>query len=155
MTTSPDQAQQVPAPRPPDDKEELEQEIAATRERLGATVGELAAKLDVKSQARAQVSRLKGRVTGTARQAGAQATAQSGKLRGQLTATAARAKGKAADTAGQARGQAASAAHSVPEPARRAAATGAGIAKRRPVQIGAAVGVLIAAIVAVLLRRKR
>jgi hypothetical protein len=129
MTTSPDQAQEGP----PDDKQQLEAEIAATRDRLGDTVEELVAKLDVKSQARAQVSRVKG----------------------QLAATASRAKGKAADTAGQARGQAASAANSVPEPARRAATTGASVAKKRPVQIGAAVGLLIAAIVAVLLRRKR
>ena len=154
MTTSPDQAQDGQAP-PPDDKQQLEEEIAATRERLGNTVEELVAKLDVKSQARAQVTRLKDRVTGTARQAGAQAAAQSGKLREQLNDTAAKAKGKAADTAGQARGQAASAASSVPEPARRAATTGASVAKKRPVQIGAALGVLIAAIVAVLLRRKR
>ena len=154
MTTSPEQAEPVPAP-PLDDKQQLEAEIAATRERLGDTVEELVAKLDVKSQARAQASRLKERVTGTARQAGAQAAAQSGKLRDQLTATANQAKGKVADPAGQARGQAASAADSVPEPARRAAATGASVAKKRPVQIGAALGVLIAAIVAILLRRKR
>jgi len=51
---------QVPAQASPDDVRELEAEIAATRERLGDTVEQLAARLDVKSQARARASRLTG-----------------------------------------------------------------------------------------------
>ena len=43
--------------------EELQQEIEQTRERLGQTVEELAAKADVKGQARAKATEVKARVT--------------------------------------------------------------------------------------------
>lgn len=48
-----------------DDKtpEQIEAEIAAQREQLADTVDQLAAKLDVKSQARAKVSDVKARAT--------------------------------------------------------------------------------------------
>lgn len=56
-------------PAAPDDAEHLRAEIAATRQRLGETVEQLAAKVDVKSRARAQAAQLAGRVKGTAGQA--------------------------------------------------------------------------------------
>ena len=46
----------------PVDEHELRQEIEQTREQLGETVEQLAAKTDVKSQARAKVAGLAGRV---------------------------------------------------------------------------------------------
>ena len=42
--------------------EELQQEIEQTRQRLGQTVDELAAKTDVKARARAKVTEVSGRV---------------------------------------------------------------------------------------------
>jgi hypothetical protein len=42
--------------------EELHQEIEQTRQRLGETVDELAAKTDVKARARAKAAELSGRV---------------------------------------------------------------------------------------------
>jgi hypothetical protein len=155
MSTSQDQGQQAPAQRATDDVQQLEQEITETRERLGDAVEELVAKLDVKSQAKATAARVTNTVTGRVRQVRDQAQVHSSRIAGQVTTTAKHARGRAAVTAGQAEDSATSAASSVPEPARRAVATGASVAKKRPVQIGAAVSVLIAAIVAALLRRKK
>jgi hypothetical protein len=42
--------------------EELHQEIEQTRQRLGETVDELAAKTDVKARARAKAAKMSGRV---------------------------------------------------------------------------------------------
>jgi chromosome segregation ATPase len=52
-------------------KTEIQQEIERTRERLGETVDELAAKADLKARARAKVTEVKARaneVTGQVRQ---------------------------------------------------------------------------------------
>jgi CHASE3 domain sensor protein len=57
---------------PPDDPQELKQEIERTREQLGETVEALAAKADVKAQARAKA----GHVTGRLKSRGAQARQQ-------------------------------------------------------------------------------
>ena len=46
--------------------EEIQQEIEQTRQRLGDTVDELAAKADVKAKARATATEVSGRVRGTA-----------------------------------------------------------------------------------------
>lgn len=135
---------EVPAQSPPNDAQQLEEEIAATRDRLGDAVEELVAKLDVKSQARARVTRLKGQLTDAARGARGQAAARSAKARGQI-----------AGTAQQARERTASAAQSAPEPAKHAAAAATKLAKQRQVQIGGAVALLIAGLVAVLLRRRK
>ena len=45
---------------------ELQQEIERTRERLGATVEELAAKADVKARAQAKAAQMKARAQGKA-----------------------------------------------------------------------------------------
>ena len=45
-----------------DEAQQLREEIELTRERLGAAVGQLAARADVKSRARAQAAELAGRV---------------------------------------------------------------------------------------------
>lgn len=49
----------------PDDPQQLEQEIERTREQLGQTVQELAARADVKSRARAKAAATAGRVKST------------------------------------------------------------------------------------------
>ncbi|HEY0932310.1 MAG TPA: DUF3618 domain-containing protein [Trebonia sp.] len=138
-------ASEVPAKSVPDDVQQLEEEITATRERLGDAVEELVAKLDVKSQAKARVTQVKGDVLG-----------RFARIRNQAAAGTVRAREQAVKTAGAARQRAVTAAGAAPEPARRAAATSATAAKRRPVQLAAgAVGLLIAGLVAFLLGRKR
>jgi Protein of unknown function (DUF3618) len=135
---------EVPAQSPPDDVQQLEEEIAATRERLGDAVEELVAKLDVKSQARAQVTKVKDQVVGAARGARGQAAVKSAKARDQITGTAQ-----------QALDRTTAAAEGAPAPAKHAAATGTKLAKQRPVQIGAAAALLIAGVVIVLLSRRK
>jgi hypothetical protein len=159
-------ASQVPSQSPPDDVQELEKEIAVTRERLGEAVEELVAKFDVKSQARAQAARITGQVTEAAQRARGQAAAQaakvrgqlaaqSGKARGQLAAESGKVRGELADTTATAREQANSAAQGAHRSGRHAAATGATLVRQRRVQVAAGAGLLIAALLAVLLRRKR
>jgi hypothetical protein len=77
---------EVPAQSPPENVEQLEEEIAATRERLGDAVEELVAKLDVKSQARARANRISGQLKSRVR-----------RVRNQATASASRAKAQAKD----------------------------------------------------------
>lgn len=50
---------------PRDDAQHLREEIEQTRQQLGQTVEQLAAKVDVKSRARAQAAQLATRVKGT------------------------------------------------------------------------------------------
>ena len=69
---------------PPDDVQELRQEIEQTRERLGETVEQLVAKTDVKARARDKAAKLTGRVKGIASQAPTQAAARAGKVRDQV-----------------------------------------------------------------------
>ncbi len=123
---------EVPAQSPPDNVEQLEEEIAATRERLGDAVEELVAKLDVKSQARASANRITGQLKNRAREVRNQAMGGASRAKDQVTGTAAQAKGQLGGTAAQAKGQ-------------------------RPVQLAAAGGLLalIAGLVAVLLRRRK
>ncbi len=91
---------------------ELRQEIERTREQLGETVEQLAAKTDVKSRARATATELAGRAKSTAAQARTQAAAQFGNARGQLQARAAPVR------------------EATPEPVRRAVAKGASTAQQ-------------------------
>jgi hypothetical protein len=92
-------ASQVPAPSPPDDAQQLDsaqqldKEIAATRERLGDAVEQLVARLDVKAQARASANR-----------AGRQLSDHARRIRNQAVAGAARVRGQLADDGGAATG---------------------------------------------------
>ncbi len=111
---------------PASDEDRLRAEIEQTREHLGATVEQLAARLDVKSRARAKATELTSQLTMRAKSAAAQARKQ-----------AAQAGKRAA-------------------PVREAAATGAGTARKNPVTLSAAAGVLAAlALLVWLLRGKR
>jgi hypothetical protein len=66
----------VTASDQPDDAQALREEIERTREHLGATVEQLAAKADVKGRAQAKAAELAGQVTRQARDAAGQARKQ-------------------------------------------------------------------------------
>ncbi len=80
MTTSKKAGKpQQPAAR--DDALRLAQEIEQTREQLGETVEQLAAKADVKARARAAAAQVPGRVQASAGLAWQKAAAQAGSVR--------------------------------------------------------------------------
>ena len=60
---------------------EIQQEIDRTRERLGETVDELAAKADVKARTQAKAAEMKARAQGKATEMKAKATEVSGQVR--------------------------------------------------------------------------
>jgi hypothetical protein len=66
---------------PTDEAQGLRDEIEETRERLGDTVEQLAAKADVKQQARAEAARLGERVRAAVARAGGQAMLTAAKAR--------------------------------------------------------------------------
>ncbi len=68
----------------PDPATDLQQEIERTRERLGQAVEELAAKADVKAQARAKTAQMRARAQGKAMEAGAKARARAVEVSGRM-----------------------------------------------------------------------
>jgi small-conductance mechanosensitive channel len=144
---------------PPDDAEQLRQEIERTREQLGETVEQLAAKVDVKSRAQAKAAELTGRVKTTAARARQQTASRAGSVRSQLAGTAATARQRAisAGTAGkdQLQRRAAPVREATPEPVRRAVAKGASAARERRVPLAVAAAVVIVGYLAVRQWRKR
>jgi hypothetical protein len=60
---------------------EIQQEIDRTRERLGETVDELAAKADVKARTQAKAAEMKAKAQGKATEMKAKATEVSGQVR--------------------------------------------------------------------------
>jgi len=113
--------------------QQLEQEIERTREQLGETVEQLAARADVKSRVQAKAAEVSGRVKATAGQAQQEAAARAGRVRSQLADKTAAARQKAVSAGGAGKGQLQSRLAAVgtpvweatPEPLRRAAAKGA------------------------------
>jgi Protein of unknown function (DUF3618) len=81
-------------------EDDLRQEIESTRQRLGETVDELAAKADVKARAQAKAAE----TTAQARDRAVEATAQA---RDRVTETTAQARDRVAGTTAQARDRAA------------------------------------------------
>jgi hypothetical protein len=148
---------------PPDDLRRLEAEIERTREQLGATVQELAARADVKTRARAKVAEVTGRVKTTTVQARTNAAARAGSVRGQVTGTTAAARQKAVSAGGAGRDQLRSRAVAVggpvweatPVQVRSAVAKGAGGARERWVPLTVAAGVLVVGYVAFTQWRRR
>jgi hypothetical protein len=132
----------------PVDEAELRQEIERTREQLGETVDQLAAKADVQGRARAKAAKLAGRAKSTTAQARTQAAAQFGSMRGQLAGRSAVARQKVAAAGGTAKTQlqarAAPLREATPEPLRRAMAKGASTAQQRRVPLAMAAVTLIA-----------
>jgi Protein of unknown function (DUF3618) len=136
---------------PPDDVQELQQEIEQTREHLGETVDQLVAKTDVRARAQDKAVELTGRVKGKTGQARTQAAVRAGKVRDQLARKTAGA-GRRAKSAGtavkeQLPGRVASAGAPVwqatPEPVRQAVAKAASTARQRRVPLAVAASVLI------------
>jgi Protein of unknown function (DUF3618) len=148
---------------PPDDLRRLEAEIERTREQLGATVQELAARADVKTRAQAKVAEVTGRVKSTTAQARTKAAARAGSVRGQVTGTTTAARQKAISAGGagrdQLRGRAAAVGGPVwdatPEPVRSAVTKGASGARERWVPLTVAAGVLVVGYVALTQWRRR
>jgi hypothetical protein len=129
-------AQAGAGPAAADDVQQLEQEIERTRDQLGATAEQLAAKADVKARARAKAAEMAGRVKSTATGTRQQAAARAGSVRGQVAGTTAAARQKAI-SAGQ------------------AVAKGASTARQHPVPLAVAAGLLIAGYLALRQWRKR
>lgn len=123
----------------PDDVQQLEQEIERTREQLGETVEQLAAKADVKGRARAKAAEV------------------SESVRSQLAAKTAGARQKAMSAGGagkdQLRGRTAAVVTPVweaaPEPVQRSVARGASAARQHRVPLAVAAGVVIAGYLAI------
>jgi regulator of protease activity HflC (stomatin/prohibitin superfamily) len=63
---------------------DIQQEIERTRERLGETVEELAAKADLKARARAKAAEMKARAQGKAAEMKARAQGKAAEVSGQL-----------------------------------------------------------------------
>jgi hypothetical protein len=116
---------------PPDDLRHLEAQIERTREQLGATVQELAARADVKTRARAKAAEVTGRVKSTTVQARTNAVARAGSVRSQVTGTTA------------------SAWEATPDQVRFAVTKGASGAKERWVPLTITAGVLVVGCLAV------
>jgi hypothetical protein len=136
------------AAAPPDDPQQLAEEIERTREQLGDTVEQLAARADVKARAQDKASQLTGRLKGKAGQARQQAAAMAGQVQRQLADKTTGPRQKVVSVSGpvqdQVRQQAARAAARVsevtPEPVRRAAVKVAVTARQRRVMLAAAIG---------------
>lgn len=121
----------------PVDEAGLRQEIERTREQLGETVEQLAAKADVKARAQDKASQLTGRLKDKA-----------GQVQRQLADKTTGPRQKVVSVSGpvqdQVRQQAATAAARIskvtPEPVRRATAKAAATARQRRVTLAAAIG---------------
>lgn len=162
-----------------DDVQQLQHEIEQTRDQLGETVGQLAAKADVKAVAKTKASEVSERMKSKVDMARQQAVSTAGNVRTQLAGKADQAKHQATTAAGSVRGQVADRTATVrqkaqtagqsgkdqivaagtpvwdatPEPVRKAVAKGASNANERKVPLVIVVGVLVAGLL--VLRRLR
>jgi Protein of unknown function (DUF3618) len=138
----------VPEGTVPGDERQLREEIEQTRERLGETVEQLAAKADVKGRARAKVAGLTGRVKGSTARVRAKAGERGAGVRGQVAGKSLMARQKAAAAGGTAKAQLQARAvpvwEAAPEPVRRTVVKGASAAKQRRVPLMAAAATLAA-----------
>jgi hypothetical protein len=148
---------------PPDEVQELQQEIEQTREHFGETVEQLVAKTDVKARAQDKAAELTGQVKGKASRARTQAAVRAGKAADQLaskaTDTGQRAKSAGTAVKEQLSGRAASAGvpvwRATPEPVRQAVAKGASTARQHRVPLAAAASVLIVGYLIIRRRTRR
>lgn len=147
----------------PDDLRRLETEIERTRDQLGATVQELAARVDVKTRARAKAAEVTGRLKTTTVQARTNAAARAGSVRSQVASTTVAARQKALSASGagrdRLRGRAAAVSAPVweatPEQVRRTVTKGANGARERWMPLAVAAGVLIVGYLALRQRARR
>jgi hypothetical protein len=135
---------------PLDDVAELRQEIEQAREQLGDTVERLAAKADVKAQAKAKAAELADAVKSKVALAGAQAAARAGSARDQLAAKAGETGAAANSASNSARQQVVKVAgacapvwQTAPEPVRHVVTKAASSARQRRIPIATAAGVLL------------
>jgi post-segregation antitoxin (ccd killing protein) len=151
------------ASAPPDDPQQLAEEIKRTREQLGETVEALVAKADVKARAQDKASQLTGRLKGKAGQAKQQAAVQAGRVQRQLADKTTGPRQKVVSLTGpardQARQQAAAAAANIskatPEPVQRAAAKAAATAWQRRAPLAMAIGAVVLAWLVIARWRRR
>ena len=139
------------------DVQQVEQEIERTREQLGETVEQLAAKADVKGRARAKAAEVSESVKNKTSQAQNEVAAGAESVRSQLVAKTATARQKAMSAGGagkdQLQGRTAAVVTPVweaaPEPSRRSVAQGASTARQHRVPLAVAAGVVIAGYLAI------
>lgn len=136
------------APAPPDDPQELQQEINRTREQLGQTVEALAAKTDVKARAQDKAAQLTGRLKGQAAQARQQAAERAARMQRQLAGKTAIPRRQAAAAAGKISAV-------TPGPVRRAVTKAAAAARQHRVPLAAATGAALAVCLVIARRGRR
>jgi hypothetical protein len=136
------------APRAPGDPQELRQEIERTREQLGETVEQLAAKADVKGMAQVKAAKLSGRVKAKTGQAWDKAAGRAGSARGQLV-------GQAATAQKRVTAAAAPVWQATPAPVRQAVEKGTTAARQRRVPLAVSAVALIAGYLVIRWWRKR
>jgi len=149
--TSASHAGTEPTATATDDVDELQHDIERTREHLGQTVGQLAAKADVKAVARGKATELSERVKGKTGQLRGQAAARAEGARSQLAGKTAVARHRAQSASEgrmtQVRDQVAAIGTPVweatPEQVRNVVAKGAAGARRRRAPLAIGVGVLV------------
>jgi hypothetical protein len=129
---------------PADEAQALREEIQQTREHLGDTVEQLAAKADVKKQARAEAARLGERVRAAVARARRQVMFTAAKV------AAAGQKGRETVQAG-----AAQASKTTPLQARHAIDQGARLSREQRGPVAVAAGGLVAALAALIIWRRR
>lgn len=150
-------------PAAPGDAQELEQEIERSREQLGATAEELAARTEAKARARDKAAELSGRAKSKTGQARKEAAARAASARSQLAGKAAAAREKAMAVGGAGKGQLQSRVaamgapvwEATPEQVRRAVAQEASGARQRRAPLAVAAGALIFGYLALRWWRKR
>jgi methyl-accepting chemotaxis protein len=140
-----------------DEVAQLQQEIEQTREQLGETVGQLAAKADVKSMAASKASEVSERMKSKAEQVRQQAASTADTVRGQLADKTTTVRQKAQTVGQSGKDQIVAAGGPVwdaaPEPVRQAVTKGASNAKERRVPIAIVIGAVI--VLVLVLRRWR
>jgi hypothetical protein len=144
-----------------DGTEELQQEIERTREHLGDTVQQLAAKAHVKVMARDKATELSERVKGKTEQVRIQTAARAHDVRSQLTGKTAAARHRAqsasqeriAKVREQITAVATPAREATPEQVQEAVAKGVAGARKRRVALAVAVGVV--ALGLIIIKRRR
>jgi hypothetical protein len=148
-------AQAASEPAAPGDEQELKAEIEQTREQLGQTVEQLAAKTDLKARARAKAAGLTGSVKSTTAQVRAKAAGQGATVRRQVAGTTVMARQKAIAGTNQLRTRVAPAWQKVPESVRRTVTRGTSTAKQHKGSLAVAAASLVASYLALRWWRKR
>lgn len=136
-----------------DEVGQLQHDIEQTREQLGETVGQLAAKADVKGMAKSKASEVSERMKSKVDMARQQAASTASTVRGQLADRTSDVKQKAQSAGQSGKDQIVSAGAPVwdatPAPVKQAVAKGAKGANERRVPIAIAVGVIVVGLLVV------